>query len=168
MGCVHELHLARVLLEEMEQALDFTRDGLGDQACDAAADAIQSRFQAETGADDPFADNRGKYGERKRERGIPIGIGLHGARVGGEMSRRIHFAGMREIEPDEVIIGFGADDKNRRKGMWFEAGSSPSGDIEPSGAKGQPPRPFFHLADKDEDAIVDLVSESIDRFLSTL
>ena len=168
MGCTHQLHLAHALLDDLEQALDFTREGLGDQAADAAAEAIHTRFVAETGADDRFVDNRGKYGERKRERGMPVGIGLHGTRVGGEMSKYIHFAGVREIEPDEVILGFGADDANRRKGMWFEAGAFPSGDIEPSGAAGQPPRPFFHLADKDEEAILGLVAESIDRFLAAL
>lgn len=153
---------------ELEYALDFTRDGLGDQMGDTAADAIHTRFVAESGADERFADNRGKYGERKRGRGIPIGIGLHGEHVGGEMSQYVHFQGVREIEPDQVLLGFGADDANRRKGMWFEAGASPSEDIEPSGAAGQPPRPFFHLDSRDEDAIMDLVDEAIGRFLAAL
>ena len=168
MGCVHEIGEAIDAVNALDRVLDFTREGLGDHAADVAADAIHSRFLAESGADAKFADNRGKYGQRKRERGIPVGIGLHGERVGGEMSARVHFAGVREIEADEVILAFGADDANRRKGMWFEAGSTPSEDIEPSGAKGQPPRPFFSLADPDEDAIVDLVGDAIDRFLAAL
>lgn len=168
MAVHHNLDQAFRILAELGHALDFDRDGLADESFDALATSIQSRFLAESGPDEPFAANRGKYGERKRGIGVPVGIGLHGNTVGGEMAKDVHFLGQREVTPEAAVLAFGADDANRRKGMWFESGAFPDPGIEPSGAAGQPRREFFGLNEDDEAKVMDIIGAHVDRFLEAL
>ena len=144
-------------LRSLPGLLGLNRDGLGDELADIAGDRIHARFVQQAGSTGPFEANRGTYGERKRERGIPVGIGLHGDRIGGGTSRRENFTGRVETDSDRVSVFFGASDATRRRGMWFTSGTDGWGDqdIEKSGASNQPPRPFFELSEEDADAIAD-------------
>jgi hypothetical protein len=151
-------------LRSLPLVLDLRRDGLAEEVFDLWGDRIHTRFEQEAGVEGKFEENRGDYGERKRERGVPIGIGLYGEEIGGEMSQRDNFVGRTSIHADEATMFFGATLKNRRKGMWFHSGSNgydDQQDVEHSGAIGQPSRPFFLLLDEDMDAAVDLLEERL-------
>ncbi len=153
------------LLARLGDPIDFNRDGLADEVFDRSARAIRDRFQAETGSEGQFDANRGAYGEAKREKSIPIGVGLVN---GGEMGREAQFLGRREIQPDEAVLTFGADETNQKKGQWFHGGAEGYDGCEPSGAEGQPPRPFFALTEPDIDDAMDVVSRAVGRWLEGL
>lgn len=138
---------------------DFANDLL-----DEISARIHNRFVAQRGADAGFTANRGDYGKRKRRLGIPVGIGIRGGSSSGEMAEFENFLGQRILTRDQAFLNFGANDDDRRKGMWFENGARKSADgTESSGAKGQPPRPFFELNDADIDLIVERLEEQFIR-----
>lgn len=149
--------LRRELLVLVEHSLAFDEDLRGKELLDRLARRIQSRFFAEEGSRGPFAENRGDYGARKRERGIKIGVGLYGEQIGGEMSQLEQFMGDQQISGDDIVWGFGLD-RNADKGPWFHNGSIAGDDgTSPSGARNQPPRPFFELIGEDIDDAMDFL-----------
>ena len=151
-------------LRSLPALWSLRRDGLAEEMAARAADRIYGRFVREAGSEGPFAANRGTYGTRKAERGVPIGIGLHGDEIGGQMARRENFDGDLEFAgPDEAAMLFGADDASRRKGMWFQSGSYgyDEQDVERSGSQGQPSRPFYFLLEEDLDDVFGIYEDRI-------
>jgi hypothetical protein len=153
-------------LSRLPDALDLDAGQLGDRLANALAPRIKDRFDAQRGAEGRFAKNRGKYGKRKRKRGIPVGVGLHD---GGEMARLANFLGRRTVKKEEAEIAFGITNFARRKGMWFENGNQEGEDgTEASAADGQPPRPFFEMTDADVDVLADVCAARIIEHLRGL
>jgi hypothetical protein len=142
------------------RAGEFDRDGLGDGMLNLQADSMYSRFIVEEGHDGRFEENRGTYGEQKREDGVEIGIGLH---FGGDMSQHENFGSVRDVRPTLMTMFFGADDYTRRKGMWFQSGTSgyDDQDVEPSGAQNQPPRPFYFMNNDDVNSLFDVFTKGV-------
>jgi len=153
-------------LADLPNALDLNAGRLGDRLANALAPRIKERFDAQQGPKSRFAKNRGRYGKRKRARGIPIGVGLHN---GGEMGRLSNFLGRRTVGKDEASVEFGVTNFARRKGMWFENGSQEGEDgTERSGASNQPPRPFFDMSEADIEKLADVCAERIVEHLQGL
>jgi hypothetical protein len=86
---------------------------------------------------------------------------------GGDMLSDVNLTGDVTIEPELIQITYGAPgaDWSRRKAQFFTNGSVPSSDgTEHSGAKNQPPRPFWGL----DEEINAKCEERIDVFLDDL
>jgi hypothetical protein len=148
-------------LEALANALRFdsTEDGqvvhdiatkcLGrDLAAHASVEITSRTLGAQEQADgSPLAANRGKYGQRKAKIGLPVGVGIKGKRSKGRpMISLVEVQGKVEIgdEGKTLTMRFGTSEDVRKKGEWFTNGST-KGIGESSGAKGQPPRPFYQL-----------------------
>lgn len=175
------LDLVAAGLTELVESFDFTRRGkdrsLGHTLIGVIHERISDRNRAEQDPDGgPWEANRGKYGGRKRADGVPVGVGHYslgrerGQRTaqyepGGEMTSLVQIQGEIEVEPDSVTSSFGTDDEVRRKGSWFTRGSSGPGEGEVSGAKNQPPRPFYGFNEDDADAVLDEAGRALDELL---
>ena len=105
----------------------------------------------------PLAPNRGKYGERKRAKGLIVGVGLRSKKAAQfpQMLLETELAGEVAVTPDTAIMKYGRTPASRRKAGWFTAGATASGGMEPSGAEGQPARPFYGLSAGTRAAISD-------------
>jgi hypothetical protein len=138
------------------KGIDFTRPGkegsLGEDLLIEAADGmINQAIENQQSPDGtPFAENRGTYGEKKREEGLPVGIGLRRASGGGGdgMLSAKEMRGKWDIRPEEATMTYGTSDASRRKAEWFTGGSEGAHGCEPSGATNQPPRPFYAMGDQ--------------------
>lgn len=160
-------------LNELVESFDFTRRGkdrsLGHTLIGVIHDRIIDRMAAEQDPDgNPWEANRGKYGDRKRGAGVPVGVGYYGKAggTGGEMASEKQVQGKIEVEPESVTSSYGWGDETRRKGSWFTRGSSGPGDGEVSGAMNQPPRPFYAFNDDDIDAVVEEAGRALDRIIN--
>jgi hypothetical protein len=128
---------------------------LGDEALDVVANGIAARTlqrQQEPGGAH-MEDNQGDYGKRKQKKGIPVGVGFYPVteqgqtkEIGGQMLSDIELSGERVIEEQTATMTYGKDGYAKRKAQWFTNGSTGT-DGEKSGAKNQPPRPFYELDD---------------------
>jgi hypothetical protein len=166
------------LLDNLAATVDFTRPGaegsLGDDVLDIIATGISDRSRME---EDPaggeWAANRGKYGQRKRGRGLPVGVGFvrggpggGGGGGSGVMLSLPELKGTRVIEPQRASMSYGTSDDARRLGEWFTNGATPGPDGgEASGAPGQPPRPFYEYTTDDEAEVTRRVEEFVRREL---
>jgi phage gpG-like protein len=142
-------------LNALADTFDLTRDGLGETVLGVVADGIVARNADQKSPDGgEWAANRGKYGDRKRKAGLPVGVGIKKGGVGsGAMLSQEQIVGARTVEPQSATMQYGTDDVNKRKASWFTRGSDGPGEGEPSGAPGQPARPFYELTADDEDAM---------------
>jgi hypothetical protein len=100
----------------------------------------------------PWPPNRGRYGERKRAAGLPIGV------LTGTMLSEPELAGRRTITPDVASWAYGVTTFSFEKATWFSRGTS----------RGQPPRPFFALGEDDLDTLLDLSARRLERILRDL
>src|SRR3954470_10857325 len=77
-------------LEALVKSVNFTSPGksgsLGEDCLAVVAVGIRERTVDEGKDADgrPLAANRGKYGDRKRSKGLPVGVGLRGKGQGDE------------------------------------------------------------------------------------
>lgn len=149
-------------LEALVRAVDFThvgasqslgRDCLAEVVQGILADAIGGQ-KSPDGA--TLAANHGKYGEAKRSRGLPVGIGMRRkkASTGSPMLSEVEVAGTQDITPDTATLTYGRSELAKRKAQWFTAGSKAAPGLEPSGAANQPPRPFFGLSADSREAVM--------------
>lgn len=164
-------------LRGLVESIDFTRPGregsLGATLIGILHEGISDRNRAEEDPDGgPWEANRGKHGARKRADSIPVGVGHYsqGGRPatyepGGEMTSLVEIQGEIDISPDAVISAYGATEFARRKGSWFTRGSAGPGAGEVSGAKDQPPRPFYAFNDADADAVLEEAASFLDDLL---
>jgi hypothetical protein len=151
-------------MADLPNAANLNRGELADRLFNELAPRIAARFAAQRGARSRFQKNRGRYGTAKRERGIPVGIGMgRRGKRGGDMARLANFLGRRTVKEDEATLAFGITNLDRRKGMWFENGSSGGdGDTEKSGAVNQPERPYWEMNESDISRFLDVIA---DRFV---
>jgi len=140
-------------LEAFVRGVDFTAPGrqqsLGRDCLAHAVQGILDDTLAGQKSPDgtPLAANRGVYGERKAKAGLPVGIGLRGKKKAGDrMLSEVEVRGEQDITPDTASMKYGRSDAARKKGQWFTAGGTATAGCEPSGTKGQPPRPFYGLS----------------------
>lgn len=144
------------------EKMDLTRDGLGEELADIVAQGILRRTIADqrTSIGTALSPNAPDYAARKEKKGIrTIGVGI--GPTSGEMLSMEQIKGRREITPDKVVMTYGKSDDVNRKGQWFTSGSLAGTGLEPSGAKGQPPRPFYDI-DPETRA---KVTEFLERYL---
>ena len=153
-------------LNELSASIDFTRPGrngsLGKTLIGIVHEAIVDRNLDE--ADDtssPWPANQGKYGERKREEGLPVGVGL---RSGGQMISMVEIQGEIRVEPEIVESTYGTNQDARDKANWFTYGSDGPDGLH-SGATNQPPRPFYGMNSQDADNVVEAAGEYLDGVL---
>ena len=164
-------------VEAIVAALNFeaTAGGklLGEELLDEAAMAILSRSIAqEAPGGSIWPANARAYADHKARRGVQlVGVGVSKATEENPASRMLslpQLQGRRTITPDSAEAEFGLDDAANRKGQRFTAGSAGEEGCEPSGAKNQPPRPFFDLDEADREAIGRRAEELLDQLLSDL
>lgn len=163
------------LLDRLAAGIDFTAPGagasIGEEALDAVAEGIGDRCSLRQGDPDGrrWDDNRGKYGEAKRDAGVPIGVSpdARGHR-GGDMLSLVQLKGTRDVRPATASVAYGITPFARRKAQWFTNGSAAVGAGEESGAKGQPPRPFWGLDDAIRDRVRAIVADGVRAFLDSL
>ena len=120
---------------------------MADAVLDVMADGIHQRCidkQAEPNGT-AWAENAASYTKRKDKAGKPVGV-LTGEML-GDMEA---FKGTRTYEPDKAEMEYGKSEAARKKAEWFTRGSkeNPPDEIEYSGAKNQPSRPFYDLDDE--------------------
>jgi hypothetical protein len=120
-----------------------------------------------------WPENQGDYGERKRARGLPVGVGLKGKRkrsTSRPMLSLVELQGVIEItdEGRTLIVKYGTGEDVRRKGQWFSGGSTGADGCEASGAKGQPPRKFYGLDDEIRATLRGLAREHLRRVVQRL
>jgi hypothetical protein len=157
-------------LSRFEDAFALDQNGSGEDMLELFAQSIAYRFGSEEGDEGRWDENRGKYGERKRAFGIPVGVGMKkGGRPSGAMRAYDNIRGVQTIEADEATMRFGVDDFSRRKGMWFQNGSEEGEDgTERSGARNQPRRDFYGITEDDADQALRLYGERVAEFLAGL
>lgn len=109
------------------------------------ADNIASRAGAEHGPNGDWAENRGRYGEKKQNLDLSVGKGLKDSAE--RMLSLPQIKGKQVITHDEASMAFGTDDVAAKLGQWFTAGSTATEDAETSGAKNQPARPFYVMTE---------------------
>jgi hypothetical protein len=141
--------------------------GLGEELLDVVAEGVIDRTLAEQAQPDgaPLAPNAPDYAKRPAKAGKPIGV------LSGEMLSQLEVNGERWIDPERAEMTYGQPGSGaRRKAEWFTRGSAenPPGDIEHSGAEGQPARPFYALDDEIRARLGDRSSLALDEFLGSL
>ena len=114
--------------------------------------------------------NAPDYAKEKDYR--PVSIGPDRPKKGtkgGDMMSEVNLTGNVTIEPERVAMEYGTTPEAKLKAQWFTNGSEPGlGEGECSGAKRQPPRPFYGLDDAIERALDERVDRAIDEFLRSL
>ena len=159
-------------LNQLSDTFDFTLDGesksLGEDLLDLAALGILDRSvgQEQQADGSSFAPNRGKYGDKKRSLGIQVGIGF-GDPNSDKMMSLLNVAGKRELQPEEATATFGATDFAADKGKWFTNGSS-GADGDRSGAKNQPPRPFYELDEYVAQDALDYMTRRVEAIVAMM
>ena len=132
---------------------------------DTMTDGIQRRtIDKQVDPDNnPLADNAPSY-RAKPAKGSKI-IGF----LTGEMLSDQQMKGDRTFEPSHCSQEFGITDFAKRKAQWFTRGSqgNPPSDIEASGAKNQPSRPFYDLDDEIKDTGLQVVNKALEQLIST-
>ena len=134
---------ASISFESRGASSSLGRDLLAAQAVDIRDETIAG--QSPDGS--AIAANRGEFGRRQGCKGRPPGGGLRPSRAGdaGRMLSLVEVAGEQVITATTAQMSYGTIDRVRRVAHWFTAGAS--GD-DPSGAEGQPARPFFGISDE--------------------
>lgn len=162
-GATSNLPTLDQALADLENACDFDRPGnpngrIGDDIAYIAGNIIQERTfnQQVDGDGNEIAPNRGRYGIKKREEGLPVGIGFDGRDDGPKMLDIAQVVGTTDIGPKEMTQTFGTIDTAQDKGRWFERGNE---------GRDQPPRPFYDLDDEIIDKIMDHISERVESNL---
>ena len=70
---------------------------------------IRGRAKDEQGPAGTWDANRGKYGEKKRDVGLPVGVGLKPGRSARMLSLQ-QLKGEQVVTPTEATVTFGTDD----------------------------------------------------------
>ena len=151
---------------------------LGKAALDLVSQRIQIRCKAEKGPGGwAWAPNKDwkqahAVGAVKDDTGTVVGtkpIGVLGDH--DNMLSPENIDGEREVLEQTASMEYGAagDEYSRRKAQWFTNGSKtgPQGG-ERSGAKNQPPRPFYKLAQDDKWALWRFFGDMFDAIMRTL
>jgi hypothetical protein len=168
-GATSNAGAVKAKLEAFVQSINFTTAGgqqsLGKDCLAAVAVGIRERTvdKQEQPSGQPLAPNRGKYRDKKARRGLPIGVGLRKGGRGdtGRMLSLVEVEGRQTIEPEVATMTFGKDDQSMQVAGWFTVGSHPHSGIRPSGAKNQPPRPFYAMDDALRAMVLDKCREFI-------
>jgi len=163
-GATSNLQSLSSALEDLENACDFDRPGspngrIGDDIAYIAGNIIQERTfnQQLDGDGNQIEPNRGRYGEAKRDRGLPVGIGFSDRGDDGpKMLDIAQVVGTTNIQPKEMTQAFGTLESSQNKGRWFETGND---------GRNQPPRPFYDLDDEIIDKIMDHIGERVSSTL---
>lgn len=160
------------LLDQLAGGFNFTTPGtdgrgLGEELLDVVAEGVIDRTLAEQNQPDgaPLAPNAESYAASREKAGKPIGV------LSGEMLSQLEVSGERVIGPERAEMTYGQPGSEaRRKAEWFTRGSAenPPGDIEHSGAEGQPSRPFYALDDAIRARLGDRSNLALDEFLGSL
>lgn len=158
-------------LERLADCLDMTR-GVGRDLLAYQATRIADRARDEAGPDGDWPANRGNYGERKRAKGLPVGVGLKQDGSARMLSLQ-EIAGEQEITPSSASMSFGTSTGTGDKGDWFTNGSATGRDESgrftsssaASGATNQPPRPFYVITDEDEEGLIEIAGDAVADFL---
>jgi hypothetical protein len=162
------------MLVRLADTFDFTLPGedgsFGEDLMDEFSTSVMDRTVGlgVTPEGKTLAANRGEYGEEKRDAGLPVGIGLDEDRS-DQMLSLVNLKGERSVTPDMATMIFGVTPFARDKGNWFTYGtdgSSVSG--EHSGAKDQPPRPFWGFDDEMTGRLVDMCEERLRRAIADI
>lgn len=149
---------------------------LADKALDTIAERIAERTTARQmdSNQSPLAPNRGEYGEKKRTKGIPIGTGYYPAGNGGQNGIRggqmlsdLELSGERVIEEKSATMTYGLDGFAKRKAQWFTNGSTGNAG-ERSGAKNQPPRPFYDLDDGSKRMLDEFFGVELENYVNRI
>lgn len=154
----HNLPQIEALLDSLTEALDLTKDGLGEDLLGVVAERIADRNAAQqdpSGGD--WAENKGKYGERKRSRGLPVGVDLR-AEHRGRMVSLVELQGEKTIAPDSATMTFGTSEESREIAGYFTKGRPGT----------QDPRPFYEMTEEDQAAVMDGASEHLARSIRGL
>lgn len=150
---------------------DFTSPGtqgagLGNELLDIVAEGVYERSMNQQAAPDgtDWADNAESYKKRPEKDGKPISV------LDGEMMSMVELRGERTIEPYEASMEYGTQKITRRKAQWFTRGSEENApdDIEYSGAKDQPPRPFYEIDDTITGQVNERVQQALGEHISGL
>ena len=149
----------------LQNPVDFTRASLGKRLLDFAAGQIKQRADGESGPEKWHA-NRGKYGQKKQAKGIPVGRGLREPKGRERMLDMAEIVGEREITPESAIMSAGTDDAMNKLAQWFTAGGKSEPNCEPSGTKDQPPRHWYELTEEDVETVEDAIMAGVGDFLA--
>ncbi len=162
------------LFERLMGTFDMTQPGSGadtlgkDLVATTAMGILGRTINDQLDPDqEQLAANQGDYLKRKEKAGKPVGIGL-AADSPERMLSLPQVVGEVEVEPDRVRMTYGKTEAAKRKAQWFTAGSNASLGMEPSGAQGQPERPFYALDEFIEGELVHQLSEHVERYLEGL
>lgn len=134
---------------------------LGDEIADVIAAGIVARtLDDQKGSDGgPLKANRGRYGRRKRSRGLAVGVGLRGDQVGGEMLGAEAVRGQVAIGQDYLVLTAGRDAEEQAKIDYFSSGNP---------ANDQPARDFIGLDNRIVGGIDDACDEAVDDAIKAL
>lgn len=153
-------------IDRIVDCIDFTRPGIegsiGEDALDLQAYRILDRAQLEQGSEGQWDENKGTYKQSKDKRSLLVGVGL-AASSNDRMLAALNVKGEQSIASDEATMSFGATPSAKSKGDWFTNGSE--GELgKRSGAKNQPPRPFYEFTQEDIEAATDGLAEEAFKF----
>lgn len=154
----HNLGQVQGLLNNLSAGFDFTRDGLGKDLLGVVAERIADRNAAEqdpAGAD--WAANKGKYGEKKRAQGLPVGVDLRPENR-GRMVSLVEVMGEQDVRPTEATMTYGTSEESRKVAEHFTDGRPGV----------QEPRPFYAMTPDDEAAVIERAEEHLARFVEGL
>lgn len=133
-------------LDRLANPLDMTRDELGRRLLDAQAKRMMDRAANEEGDEGRWKENRGKYGEEKRRKGLKVGVGLRPS--DSPMLSVENVRGERDITPEKAEMRHGATDEARQVGEYFSA-----------------ERPWYGRTAEDDAAIQAECAEAVARHL---
>jgi hypothetical protein len=157
--------LDRLVDVDFNDTKSYVGKKLATDVLDSMAAGMQKRLiDRQVDPDDsPLPDNAPSYRAQPKKGNKIIGF------LTGEMLSDQQFKGSRAFEKTSAIQTFGNNDFCRRKGQWFTRGSKPNPpyDLEHSGAKNQPPRPFYDLDDEIRDNGIQIVNEAFDRMIAS-
>lgn len=135
-------------LDRLRDPLDFERDGLGKRIVESQVRRILDRAANQQGDQGRWDDNRGKYGEAKARKGLPVGVGLRPS--DSPMLSAENVRGEPTITADEIEMRHGATDEARKVGELFSID-----------------RPFYGLTAQDSAEIRDECAASVARKLGS-
>ncbi len=143
-------------LAKLASEIDLRKPGIaGERTAGLDVRAImvlgmEARFnRGEDVSSGAFAPNNAKYKARKGGRAVGYGPDRLG-HTGGLMRSQVEMLGTVVITQSSVTAVYGASEEGKREAQWFSNGTDGAGDGagEHSGAKNQPPRPFWGLDEK--------------------
>jgi hypothetical protein len=145
-------------LDRLADVLDFERDGLGQRILDEQAQRIADRMASGQGTKGKLKANRGEYGERKRAKGLGVGVGLKSS--DDPLLSIENIRGDQVVTHDSASMKPGKSDLAYRKAQWLANGSDGT-EGERSGAENQPERPWYGMTKDDAKDIRDECGKAV-------